>query len=55
MINWLSSTSEVVQDDLVRSRDVNSGQWLLDSTELVSWLISDGSARFWLGGVREYS
>ncbi|KAN0094142.1 ankyrin [Hyaloscypha variabilis] len=52
IIHWLGPTSEAVQEDIARGRDVHSSQWLLDRTEFLSWLSADGSANFWLWGIQ---
>jgi hypothetical protein len=53
MMDWLGPTTEVVQDDIVRGRDPQSCQWLLECPEFLRWLESDGFTGFWLWGIRE--
>lgn len=53
--DWLGPTTDVVQDDIVRGRDPQSCQWLLQRPEFLRWLESDGFTGFWLWGIREFT
>ncbi|KAF2728334.1 hypothetical protein EJ04DRAFT_569592 [Polyplosphaeria fusca] len=55
IIDWLGPTSEVMQDEIVRSRDPQSCQWLIERPEFLRWLEFDGFTGLWLWGIREYS
>ncbi|KAF2682172.1 ankyrin [Lentithecium fluviatile CBS 122367] len=52
IVDWLGPTSEAMHDDIVRSRDPQSCQWLLERDEFLNWLGSDGFASFWLWGIQ---
>ena len=52
IIDWLGPTADVVQDDMVRGRDLQSCQWLVDRPEFLRWLELDGFTGFWLWGTR---
>ena len=52
-IQWLGSTSEVIQADIIRTQGAHSAQWLLDRAEFLDWLTSESSAKFWLSGIRK--
>ena len=47
-IAWLGPTTKVVQDDIVRGRDLQSCQWLLERPKFLQWLESDSFTGFWL-------
>jgi hypothetical protein len=55
IIDWLGPTSEAFHDDIVRGRDPDSCQWLLNRPEFMNWADSDGFSSFWLWGIRKFA